>query len=140
MTFAIGIENGKYRENIAQLWRTAYQFGASYIFTINSHYTWHPCDTYKTARQIPLFQYESLEKLTIPDGWDLIVIEQGGKDVKTFTHPKRALYVMGNEDEGISQDLYMLADDIISINSPRQNSFNVSVAGAIIMYDRCKKS
>lgn len=47
--FEIGIFHSKTEQNIGTLWRSAYQLGASGIFTIGKRYKEMSSDTYKTS-------------------------------------------------------------------------------------------
>lgn len=139
MPFLIGIENPQHKENLGTLWRSAYQLGALSIFTIGSVYKPQNSDTYKTWKQIPYYVYESIEKMPIPLDFVLVGVEQGGCCLTQFQHPKRAMYLLGNEGTGLTPQAKELCHQIVSIPSIRLNSYNVSMAGTIIMYDRmCK--
>ncbi len=54
-----------------------------------------------------------------------------------FTHPERAIYLLGAEDTGLPESVQSLCQSIIHIKSPM--CLNVAVAGSIIMYDRISK-
>ena len=56
--FAIGIYESKTETNIGTLWRSAYNFGADFIFTIGKRYKKEPSDTTKSERHIPLYGYD----------------------------------------------------------------------------------
>ena len=63
-------------------------------------------------------------------------VEMGGRDISTFVHPERAVYLLGAEDHGIPIQYLNQCPYHISLPSVRTNSFNVAVAGAIVMFDR----
>ena len=136
--FEIGIFNGKYSENVGTLWRTAYQLGASGIFTVAYRYSRQPSDTVKAYRHIPLRNFETVQDFLggVPEDAKIVCVEMGGTPLKEFKHPKQAIYLLGAEDSGIDKDLLDVSDHVISIEAVRQESFNVAVAGAIIMYHR----
>lgn len=142
--FAIGIMGVKYEVNVGTLWRTAYQFGADFIFTIGKQYAHQYSDTLKTQKHIPLLEFEDYTAFNkaMPRNCSILGVE-GGKESYTqltdFNHPQRSIYLLGAEDKGLSQDILTQVDDIITINSVNTSSFNVSVAGSIIMYDRFTK-
>lgn len=139
MTFIIGIEKPKHKENLGTLWRSAYQMGASGIFTIGKPYEPQNSDTYKTWKEIPCYFYESVEYFAIPRDFILVGIEQGGCELNKFQHPKRAVYLLGNEGHGLTNVAKDLCHQIVSLPSIRNNSYNVSVAGSLVMYDRMVK-
>jgi tRNA(Leu) C34 or U34 (ribose-2'-O)-methylase TrmL len=138
--FAIGIYEPKTATNIGTLWRSAHNFGADFIFTIGKRYIKERTDTTKAERHIPLNHYEDWQDFIshLPRGCELVCIEQvdGSRDVKSFVHPERAVYVLGAEDYGIPVDL-MIGHQKIHIETPM--CLNVAVAGSIVMYDRSTK-
>lgn len=63
--FGIGIINGKTPENLGTLWRSANLYGAAFIFTVGKRYKRQSSDTPNTPRHIPLFEYQSLDDLSL---------------------------------------------------------------------------
>lgn len=139
--FEIGIVNGKDKLNIGTLWRSAYQLGAAGIFTIGTRYTHQPSDTTKAYRHIPLRHYESFaDFLTAkPEGVPIMGIEMGGTPLSTVAHPETAIYLLGAEDTGLPDWIQTYCNHIISLEAINQQSYNVAVAGTIVMYDRVFK-
>ncbi len=139
--FEIGIFHNKTEENIGTLWRSAYQLGAAGIFTIGRRYSTQCSDTYKTWRHIPLRHYNDFGDFNNHRVFDvpLIGIEMGGTNLKEFDHPQRAIYLLGAEDHGLPNDVLEQCQYCVSLSSIRQPSFNVAVAGSIVMYDRVSK-
>lgn len=141
--FGIGIINGKCEANIGTLWRSANIMGAQFIFTIGKRYPKkQSTDTMQTPRHIPLFEYETWEdfKKNIPRDCEVIAIEldSRSKPIETMNHPERAIYLLGAEDRGIPIEVLQDCKRIIQL--PGEHCLNVSVAGSIIMYDRCLKA
>jgi len=136
--FEIGIYKTKKEENIGTLWRSAYQLGASGIFTIERRYTHESSDTTKTFRHIPLRHYESFEqfKQVLPANAVLVGIEMGGGLLSNFAHPKSAIYLLGAEDFGLPPEILAECQTIISLDAVNVLSYNVAVAGSIVMYHR----
>ena len=136
--FAIGIENNKTPSNLGTLWRSAYTFGAAYIFTIHRRYPPQASDTVKAWRHVPLFSFETLADCVkaLPRECLLIGIEQcdRAKDLETFYHPERAVYLLGAEDSRLSAQAQGMCHHIIAIQS--RLCLNVAVAGSIVMYHR----
>ena len=60
--YEIGIYNGKTEVNIGTLWRSAYQLGASGIFTIGKRYQKEASDTTKAFRHIPMRHYADFQQ------------------------------------------------------------------------------
>lgn len=134
--FSIGIYNPIHEVNVGTLWRSAYQLGAAYIFTIGAKYRQQASDTGKAHRHIPLFHYETIDDLQIPRNCTLIGIEFPGQQLSAFSHPERAIYLLGAEDHGLPEEIKNRCDTIVSIESIRQPSYNVAVAGSIVMHNR----
>jgi tRNA G18 (ribose-2'-O)-methylase SpoU len=140
--FGIGVYHIKSRVNIGTLWRSAYNFGASHIFTVGKRYKKQNSDTLKTFKHIPLYNYVDFLtfKQNLPYDCMLIAVEQSvdSVDIKGFKHPERCIYLLGAEDYGIPDKILEECHKIIHINTPM--CLNVSVAGSIVMHDRqCKK-
>lgn len=141
--FGIGIINGKCEANIGTLWRSANIMGAQFIFTIGKRYPKKQAsDTMQTPKHIPLFEHDTWEdfKANIPRGCDIVAVEldKKSKPIERMSHPERAIYLLGAEDYGISEDVLNDCDRIIQL--PGEYCLNVSVAGSIVMYDRHVKS
>jgi tRNA G18 (ribose-2'-O)-methylase SpoU len=136
--FAIGIENHKTPANLGTLWRSAFTFNADYIFTINRRYHKQASDTVKAWRHIPLFNYATLDEFwdAIPFDCPVIGLEQcaRSRDLETFKHPERAIYLLGAEDCGLTPLAQKRCHHIVSMDT--RFCLNVAVAGSIVMYHR----
>lgn len=136
--FAVGIENGKFKVNVGTLWRSANIFGAAFIFTIGKRYDGQASDTMKSWKHIPLLHFDTLADFGrhIPRGASIVGIEMHplATTLAEHEHPERAVYLLGSEDVGLSQEAVDLCDSLIQL--PGERSMNVSVAGSIAMYDR----
>ena len=135
--FAIGVWHTKTEVNIGTLWRSAYQLGANYIFTIGRRYRKQPRDVRKAWKHLPLHHYEDWEhfKKSQPHDSLIVGVEMGGIPLKKFHHPERAIYVLGAEDHGLDEVIDK-CQQVVSIEAVGDESFNVAVAGSLIMYDR----
>ncbi len=70
-------------------------------------------------------------------GFRVVALEQDENsiDIRDYKVPDKTLLVLGEEVEGISQDLLSQVDDIIEIPMTGQKeSFNVSVAAGIALF------
>jgi len=136
--FEIGIYHTKTEANVGTLWRSAYQLGASGIFTIGRRYKQQASDTVCSPRHIPLRHYVSFEefKASRPVGAVLVGVEMGGTPLEGCTHPAQAIYLLGAEDNGLPDSVVQQCNRVISLSSVRVNSYNVAVAGSIVMYHR----
>ena len=139
--FGIGIEGGKTKSNFETLWRSAVNFGASYIFTIGCRHSEHPADTVNSWKKIPSFSFKDVDDFLnhVPYRSSLIGVEIGecSESLSEFTHPKNAIYILGPEDGNLHQSIQDNCKAIVSIDSIY--CLNVAVAGSIVMYDRTTK-
>ena len=141
----IGIQAAKTPENVGGLWRSAHAFGAAFIFTVGHRYPHQPTDTTKAQRHVPLYEHRDVDGFlrSIPSGASLVGIECGDHARRTprpladFTHPERAVYVLGAEDRGLDREVQDRCDSLVSI--PSGLCLNVATAGAIVLYDRTAK-
>ena len=140
--FGIGIYHPKTSVNIGTLWRSAYIFEASFIFTIGKRYRKQSSDTMCSRRHIPLFDYLSYEefKKNLPHQAKLVCVEIDKKatTLREFNHPQQAVYLLGAEDYGLPEKA-MKENEVIQIESPELFCLNVATSGSIIMYDRYAK-
>jgi tRNA G18 (ribose-2'-O)-methylase SpoU len=140
--FEIGIYHGKTTMNVGTLWRSAYQLGAAGIFTIGKRYTRQASDTVKAFRHVPMREFDDFDSFLAaqPYSCPLIGVEMGGRDVLKFAHPERAIYLLGAEDTGLPSLVIRRCQHVISLPAVRRESYNVAVAGSIVMFDRIAKS
>jgi len=140
--FGIGIMHGKRQTNLGTLWRSAYIMGASFIFTIDHKYKHQCSDVQRAWTKIPLFQYDSFDAFydNLPYDCQLIGLEMDEKSepIRDFKHPKRCVYLLGCEANGLGQGVIDRCHKLIYL--PGEHSLNVSVAGSIAMYDRINKA
>jgi tRNA G18 (ribose-2'-O)-methylase SpoU len=139
--FGIGIYQPKTSENIGTLWRSAMNFGASFMFTVGARCMIRQAsDTVLAFRHIPFFVYPSMDSFIQPTDCFLIGIEQCEKSIsiEKFVHPERACYILGAEDHGLPEKVIeYCTGGIIQIATPM--CLNVAVAGSIVMFDRNSK-
>jgi len=143
--FGIGIEGVKFKDNVGTLFRTASNFGADFIFTVGARYTRKCTDTTDTAKHKLLLHWDTPGKMlaNIPQTVDIVGIEDIdplvgiATNLVDFEHPEKAVYILGAEDHGLSQETLKLCKNIVSI--PTIRCTNVAIAGAVVMYDRYVK-
>lgn len=136
--FEIGIYHTKTAANVGTLWRSAYQLGAAGIFTIGQRYLKQTSDTPKTYRHIPMREFLTFDEFISarPRNALIIGIEIGGRPLSKYCHPEQAIYLLGAEDNGLPDSIREQCNMLISIESLRTESYNVAVAGSIVMYHR----
>lgn len=138
--FGIGVLNMKNSINYGTLFRTAQILDANFVFVIGARFKQQASDTMKSWRHIPTYEYKDFEDFNThrPYDCELIGIEltDNARLVETFLHPKRAIYLLGAEDSGLSEEVMNKCKHIIKLQGKR--SMNVAVAGSIVLYDRIK--
>lgn len=157
MPFAIGIEHTKTEHNVGTLLRSALNFGASMVFTVDCRVYRRSSDTLHTARHIPVLHF-----LTWADAWAAwppdwvpvaVEIREGAVSLAKFSHPRSAVYVLGPEDGSVSREFLDRAKHTLVIPTGRtlapgskgnrfahpHDCLNVAAAGTVVMYDRVAK-
>lgn len=140
--FEIGIYRGKTPANVGTLWRSAYQLGAAGIFTIGKRYPQQASDTCEAYKHIPMREFLDMDAFMAgaPYSCPIIGVEMGGRPLSKFTHPERAIYLLGAEDAGLPKNVLAACTQVVSLETIRSESFNVAVAGSLVMYDRMTKA
>ena len=138
--FAIGVERVSKSMNLGNLMRSAYGFGASFVFTIDADARAFEAksDTSKAAEHVPAYHWASVHDMQLPRHCRLVGVEllDEAVDLPRFRHPARAAYVLGPERGSLSDALLARCDHVVKI--PTAFCINVAMAGAIVMYDRAR--
>ena len=136
--FEVGIYRAKTPQNVGTLWRSAYQLGAAGIFTIGHRYGHQVSDTLNTPHNIPLRQHDDWAAFMAarPPGAQLVGNEMGGVALSEFKHPPLAVYLLGAEDTGLPPHVLAACQSVVYIEAARTDSYNVAVAGSLVMYHR----
>lgn len=137
--FAIGAEGISKPMNLGALMRTANAFGASFTFTVNAADRLrmaNKSDTSKTLQHLPYYSWSNIDEMELPRGCQLVGIELTDDAVMlpTFRHPPAAAYVLGRERGDLSDEMQEKCTHVVKI--PTKFCINVSLAGALVMYDR----
>lgn len=137
--FGIGVEGISKPMNLGAILRTAHAFRASFAFAIQPALDVAELlqsDTSIAIENMPVQVYPSLAQFTLPMGCRLIGVEitEDAVDLPSFKHPTAAAYVLGAEQDSLSPELTQRCDYVVKI--PTRFCVNVSVAAAIVMYDR----
>jgi tRNA G18 (ribose-2'-O)-methylase SpoU len=136
--FGIGAEGISKPMNLGNLIRSAHAFGASFVFLVDAHYTAGAAlsDTSQAEKQLPLYRFESVEELALPDRCVLIGVELLDEAVAlpSFRHPLNAAYVFGPERSSLSPAMVARCAHVVRI--PTRFCINLAAAGAVVMYDR----
>lgn len=139
--FAIGAEGISKPMNLGALMRTANAFGASFVFSVDAAdrvKLAYKADTSKTFESVPYYQWGGIEDMALPKGCQLVGVEltDDAVELPEFRHPKAAAYVLGRERGDLTPDMLAKCDHVVKI--PTRFCINVSLAGALVMYDRVR--
>lgn len=137
--FGVGSERISKAMNLGAVLRTGHAFGASFVFTIGAAHGARDVqrsDTSKSAGHLPLYDWATVEDLRLPKGCALVGVEldEMAVDLPTFRHPPQAAYLLGPEKGSLSKEAVARCDFLVKI--PTRFCVNLSVAAAIVMYDR----
>ena len=95
-------------------------------------------DTVKAFRHIPLRVFRDFRHFqeARPYNCMLVGVEMGGRPLSEYSHPERAIYLLGSEDNGLPEYIIERCQSVVSLEAVKTLSFNVAVAGSIVMYYR----
>ena len=83
---------------------------------------------------------EIISNLKEKDYYILATKVNDGKNIKTLEKRKKICIIMGNEGNGVSEDILSLADEFINIEMNNNcESLNVAVATSILLYELNKE-
>jgi tRNA G18 (ribose-2'-O)-methylase SpoU len=138
----IGVQLPKFECNVGTLWRAADLFEAKFLFTVGRRYRRQASDTMKSWRHVPLYNFDTVADLVknLPYSCQLVGVEltETARDLATFLHPERAIYLLGAEDHGLTKAALAACHMVIKL--PGRVSMNVASAGGIVLYDRHVKA
>lgn len=137
--FGVGSERISKQMNLGAVMRTANAFGASFIFTVGSRLNAREAalsDTSNSADHVPLYEWASAGDMIFPRKCVLVGVELDDRavDLPTFPHPLNAAYILGPEKGDLSDAAKARCAHLVKI--PTKFCVNLSVAAAIVMYDR----
>ena len=137
--FGIGAEGISKPMNLGALMRTAHAFGAAFTFSVQAAdkiRVAYKSDTSKSAEHVPYYAWDSIDEMQLPKGCQLVGVEltEDAVDLPSFRHPLNAAYVLGRERGDLSAEMLARCAHVVKI--PTKFCINVSLAGALVMYDR----
>lgn len=135
--FGIGIWQHKHDCNVGTLFRSAYAFGADFLFTVGRPYKKQASDTPNAVKHIPYYNYVSTDDFLkhLPKDCRLVAVEitDEATPIENFVHPERAIYVLGSEAQTLPKRI-LDASLVVKINT--KICLNVSTAGSIAIFHR----
>ena len=64
----------------------------------------------------------------------------GGTPLEDFEHPLDAVYLLGSEDAGLPTSVLRACHEVVTLRSEHYASYNVAIAGSLVLYDRQQKA
>lgn len=137
--FGVGAERISKPMNFGAVLRTAHAFGAGFVFSVArapSLKEAAQADTASTPKHVPYYDWPTLDDMVLPKGCALIGVEltPDAVELPRFNHPLRAAYLLGPERGSLSGAAQARCQAMVRI--PTRFCVNLSVAAAIILYDR----
>ena len=143
------IHNVRSAHNVGSLFRTADGMGVSKVFLTG--YTGAPVDRFNRkdtkiakvslgAEDIVPWEKRDITELITEfkkNGVEVVALEQTARSVPLHTYKRKgaAVLIVGNEIEGVTEDVLSLCDVVVEIPMKgRKESLNVSNAGAIALW------
>ncbi len=137
--FGIGAEGISKPMNLGAIMRTGHAFGASFVFSVSAAQkirTVYKADTSKSADHVPYYPWADIDDMALPHGCVLVGVEltDDAVELPSFRHPTAAAYVLGRERGDLSPEMIARCAHVVKI--PTRFCVNVSIAGALVLYDR----
>lgn len=135
---AIGLDNPKDPANMGGVMRAAGCYGASLVALSGTRMRRVPTDVKKQWRQMPVLEVDDLRQ-AIPYDCVPVAIElvNGARSLVGYTHPERAFYVFGAEDNTLGDRVLSWCRDVIYI--PTTSCMNLAATVNVVLYDRMSK-
>lgn len=137
--FGVGVERISKSMNAGAIFRTAHAFGASFVFTVAAQYQRQMgglADTSNALEHLPFYGFPTIGDMLLPDGCRLVGVELTDESIElpSFRHPSQCAYILGPERGSLSPEMVEKCEFVVKI--PTRFCINVSVAAAVVMYDR----
>lgn len=131
----IGLDNPKCANNIGAALRAVSVYGAAFLAVSGRRFRPGPTDTTKGYRHRPLLRpsdiFETLPFDCIPVAVDLV---PDAKPLHRYTHPERAYYIFGAEDNTLDARVLDRCRDVIYI--PTSHCMNLAATVNVVLYSR----
>lgn len=135
---AIGLHAAKNPLNLGAALRAAYAFDVALVGVSGRRYKRQSTDTTAGYRHLPLVQVDDLHDV-LPFDCVPVAIElvEGAKSLADYTHPERAMYVFGAEDQTLGASVLSWCRDVVYI--PVRECLNLAATVNVVLYDRAAK-
>lgn len=134
----IGLDQAKSPINVSSALRAAQCYGARMLAVSGTRAVRAPTDTMAAHRSIPTLRVDDLRTVVpfncVPVAVDLV---EGAKPLPDYTHPERAFYVFGAEDQTLGRRVLDWCRDVVYV--PTNGCMNLAAAVNVVLYDRLAK-
>ena len=134
----IAIENYSRDFNMGTILRNANAFNARRVYIIGSK-QWNKRGAMMTDKYLEIIYYKDIKHFLSGVGDKQIICidnKQGAEKLSSCKLAKDAIYVFGNESDGVSPEMIEASSQMIAIEQfGSTRSINVGVASGILMYE-----
>lgn len=135
----VGLFSPKSSLNVGGAMRAAYCYGANSVVVQGERYSRQPTDTQAAFRHVPVHQVDSILSFIPMDATRVAVeITPGARDLRSFSHPERAVYIFGPEDGSIPDEISAKCKHRVYI--PTKFCMNLAATVNVVLYDRMTKA
>lgn len=143
MSVAIALQNPKTPENIASILRLAVCWEVDAVLIVGvraptlrrAHK--HPLNTHSGEKHCPVLHFDSWAELAAawPTHWTPVGVELSpqAEDIRSFKHPRNALYCFGPEDGNLQTKPLALRHTVVI---PTKACLNLAHAVGVTLYAR----
>ncbi|MEH6551892.1 MAG: RNA methyltransferase [Pseudomonadales bacterium] len=138
----IGLCNPKSPSNVGSVMRAAGCYGANSVRYTGERYdraARYHTDTRNAVSEIPLINVDDILS-DLRSEMKVVCVElvEGATPLPDFVHPEQAMYIFGQEDGSISQDIIDKADEVVYV--PTIGCMNLAATVNVLLYDRLSKA
>lgn len=136
--FGLACYRPKTVQNWGSLYRTADIMGAAFIATIGERFRRQASDVLNTWKRVPVFCYPDWDAFAAARPFDCLLVgvelSEQARPLATYSHPERAIYLLGAEDDGLPPKVLAQCQQIVQL--PGTRSMNVACAGSVVLTHR----
>ena len=135
----VALDRPKSVVNIGGVLRAVQNYGAALVVLGSCRVpVKHAADTMKAYRHIPVQRvksvFDAIPYDCVPVAVDLI---DGATPLPRYTHPERAFYIFGAEDQTLGKRVLDKCRDVVFV--PTNKCMNLAAAVNVVLYDRMAK-
>ena len=148
--FGVGIVGPRKDAHHGTLWRSSYQYGASFICNVGggrmNRHSNRDTDTTKAWCYIPIFSYPTIEHFSrcAPIGCSWVICAKGGIPLNNFSHPSKAVYLLPGDDEVLLSEMKEKCTNYHLVSPPAitenmGGEITPAIFGSMVLNDRYVK-